>query len=144
MIPYLLDVNLLLNLAWIDLKSHSKATRWFLAAGKQSFATCPLTQTGFVRISSGPRILPKPAKIREAMEILRQLTEEQGHVFWPHETPLRESTAFCVDKLFGPGQLTDAYLLGLAIAKGGTLVTLDRGIQHLAGATYAKHVLVLP
>jgi toxin-antitoxin system PIN domain toxin len=143
LIPYLLDVNILLNLAWIDLKNHSKATRWFLAAGKNSFATCPMTQAGFVRISSSPRVLPKPATIREAMEILRQLTQEKGHVFWPLETPLRESTAFCVDRLFGPGQLTDAYLLGLAIARGGTLVTLDRGILHLAGPTYAKHVLVL-
>lgn len=144
MIPYLLDINILLNLAWIDLKNHSRATNWFLATGKHSFATCPMTQAGFVRLSSGPKLLPKPAKLREAMEILKQLTEQNGHDFWPHETPLRESTAFCVDRLFGPGQLTDAYLLGLTIAKGGTLVTLDRGILHLAGPKFAKHVLLLP
>ena len=59
------------------------------------------------------------------------------------DSPLREATDFCANKLSGPGQLTDAYLLGLAIAKGGTLVTLDRGILHLAGTAYAKHILLL-
>jgi hypothetical protein len=81
--------------------------------------------------------------MRDALEILTQLTQTAGHIFWPLDSSLREATAFCADKLFGPSQLTDAYLLGLTIAKGGTLVTLDRGIVQLAGATYAHHVLLL-
>jgi hypothetical protein len=81
--------------------------------------------------------------MRDALEILTQLTHATGHVFWPLDSSLPEATAFCADKLFGPSQLTDAYLLGLAIAKTGTLVTLDRGIVQLAGAAYANHVLLL-
>ena len=143
MTPYLLDVNVLLSLTWEDLESHSKVRRWFLSTGRRSYATCPLTQAGFVRISSSPRVLPKPASMRDALEILRQLTEAKGHIFWPLDLPLREATTFCAEKLFGPNQLTDAYLLGLAIAKGGTLVTLDRGIVQLASAALAGHVLLL-
>ena len=143
MTPYLLDVNVLLSLTWEDLENHSKVERWFLEDGQHSFATCPLTQAGFVRISSSPRVLPKPASMRDSMEILTQLTQAKGHIFWPLDCALQEATAFCADKLFGPSQLPDAYLLGLAIAKGGILVTLDRGITQLAGTTYAGHILLL-
>jgi toxin-antitoxin system PIN domain toxin len=140
---YLLDVNILLSLVWEDLEHHSKVRRWFLKTGRSSFVTCPLTQAGFVRISSSPRVLPKPASMRDALDLLSQLTERPEHVFWPLEIPLREATAFCADKLFGPAQLTDAYLLGFAIAEGGILVTLDRGIAQLAGPRFAGHVLTL-
>lgn len=143
MTPYLLDVNILLSLLWEDFEGHSKVKSWFLSEGQNSFATCALTQAGFVRISSSPRVLPKPASMRDALEILALLTQAKGHIFWPLDSPLREATTFCADKLFGPSQLTDAYLLGLAIAKGGTLVTLDRGISQLAGVTFADHVLLL-
>jgi toxin-antitoxin system PIN domain toxin len=140
---YLLDVNILLSLAWEDLENNSKVRRWFLETGQHSFATCPLVQAGFVRISASPRVLPKPASMRNALEVLTLLTQGTGHVFWPLDIPMREATVFCADKLFGPNQLTDAYLLGLAIAKDGILVTLDRGIIQLAGSSFAGHVLVL-
>jgi uncharacterized protein len=140
---YLLDVNILLSLAWEDLESHSKVLRWFVETGQHSFATCPLVQAGFVRISASPRVLPKPASMRAALDILTQITQGPGHVFWPLDIPMREATAFCADRLFGPNQLTDAYLLGLALAKDGTLVTLDRGIAQLAGAGFAGNLLVL-
>lgn len=143
MIPYLLDVNILLSLVWEEVEDHSKVRQWFLETGQHSFVTCPLTQAGFVRISSSPRVLPKPASMRVALEILTKLTQATGHSFWALDAPLTEATAFCADRLFGPGQLTDAYLLGLAIAKAGTLVTLDRGIVQLAGATHADRVLLL-
>lgn len=143
MTPYLLDVNVLLTLNWSDLQHYSKVKRWFVQTGQHSFATCSLTQAGFARISSSSRPLPNPATLPRALEILAELTQMPGHIFWLMDSPLREATAFCANKLSGPGQLTDAYLLGLAIAKGGTLVTLDRGILHLAGIAYAKHVLLL-
>ena len=143
MTPYLLDVNILLNLVWDDLQDHANVLRWFVATGQHSFATCSLTQAGFARISSSSRPLPNPATLPRALEILAELTQMRGHIFWPMDSPLREATAFCANKLSGPGQLTDAYLLGLAIARDGTLVTLDRGLVHLAGTAYAKHVLLL-
>ena len=143
MTPYLLDVNVLLSLNWSDLQDYNKVKSWFVSAGHRSFATCALTQAAFARLSSGPRVLPKPATLKGALNVLDLLIQSPGHVFWSMNPPLRQVTAFCANKLSGPGQLTDAYLLGLAIAEGGTLVTLDRGILHLAGTPYAKHVLLL-
>ena len=64
-------------------------------------------------------------------------------MFVPMDVSLREATTFCADKLFGPNQLTDAYLLGLAIRLDGILVTLDGGIPQLAGVKFARHVLLL-
>jgi predicted nucleic acid-binding protein len=81
--------------------------------------------------------------MRNALEVLTQITQAPGHVFWPLDIPMREATAFCADRLFGPNQLTDAYLLGMAIAKDRTLVTLDQGIAQLAGPSFAEHLLVL-
>jgi predicted nucleic acid-binding protein len=81
--------------------------------------------------------------MREAFEVLSRLTRAAGHEFWPIHSPLQEATAFCADRLFGPGQLTDAYLLSLAIEQSGILVTFDRGILQLAGPKYARYVHLL-
>ena len=64
-------------------------------------------------------------------------------MFWPLDLPVQDATLFCKDRLFGPGQLTDAYLLGLAISKDEVFVTLDRAVVQLAGQSLIKHVLLL-
>ncbi len=143
MTRYLLDVNILLNLVWKDLDHHALVKSWFASSGQHHFATCPITQAGFLRISSSPRVLPHPATMAEGFDLLSKLTQMTGHEFWPADLPLREATLYCSNKLFGPGQLTDAYLLGLAIGRSGVLVTLDRSIGQLAGTGFAQHVLVL-
>ncbi len=140
---YLLDVNVLLNIVWPDLEHHTKASSWFLSVGKESFATTPLTQAGFVRISCSPKVLPKPAAMDEAFELLTQFTQVRGHEFWPMEYGPRETTAFCANRLFGPNQLTDAYLLGQAIDHGEILATFDEGMALLAGPEYVGNVLLL-
>jgi toxin-antitoxin system PIN domain toxin len=140
---YLLDVNVLLKIVWPDLEHHFKARSWFLNVGKDSFATNPLTQAGFVRISCSPRVLPKPASMEESFELLTQFTQLSGHAFWPMQFGLRETTAFCASRLFGPNQLTDAYLLGQAIELGAVLATFDESVEQLAGPKYAGNVLQL-
>ncbi len=140
---YLFDVNILLGIVWEDQQAHPTVFRWFKETGQHCFATCGITQSGFVRISSSVRLSPNPVPIKAALDLLTKLTDVPGHAFWPVNIGIREATASFVDKLFGPLQLTDAYLLGLAIANDGTLVTRDRAIPQLAGKTFAKHVLLL-
>jgi len=71
------------------------------------------------------------------------LSQRPGHRFWPMDSTLTEAVQPFRERLFGHRQVTDAYLLGLAIKNKGRLVTLDRGIETLAGKDYRQHVTVL-
>jgi toxin-antitoxin system PIN domain toxin len=130
---YLLDINLLLALTDPMHIHHDVAHRWFAAAGAAAWATCPLTENGFVRIASHPRYPNRPGGVSATLAILRQLCTVHGHHFWPEDLSIRD--------LIGPGttithaHVTDIFLLGLAIHKGGKLATLD---QHLP-ATALQH-----
>jgi toxin-antitoxin system PIN domain toxin len=131
MSPYLLDVNVLIALAWPNHVHHGEALRWFETKTAKGFRTCPMTQAGFVRISSNASFVPNPPGPLAAMALLMRITELPGHGFWPDDLPLSEA--------FGPAPLlvthrhvTDGYLLALAAAHGGVLATLDRGIASLA------------
>lgn len=140
---YLLDVNILLALFWEDHQSHDLVLGWFKETGKHSFATCGITQSGFVRLSANPQYSNKAVSVPEGIEILSTITDLPGHTFWPVDIGIREATARFVRGLYGHRQVTDAYLLGLAIHHDGKLVTLDRGFHLLAGAASSEHVLQL-
>lgn len=129
--PYLLDTNVLLALAWPNHVHHRDTVEWFRARGSSGFATCPLTQTGFVRISSNPSFTAQAVTPAEAIDLLSRLTALPGHQFWPDDLPLADACP--IDRpLATHRQVTDAYLLALAGAHDGVLATLDRGIQPLA------------
>ena len=130
--PYLLDVNLLIALAWPSHVHHSIAQKWFARRHKSGFRTCPLTQTGFVRVSSNPKFTPDAVSPHEALTLLERVTTLPEHKFWPAELPLSDAIAN-LDPIVGHRQITDAYLLGLARSRRGILATLDRGILALAG-----------
>lgn len=127
----LLDVNLLLALAWPNHVHHALAHRWFRLIHVDGWATCPLTQSGFVRVSSNRLVLPKPATPRDAVLLLRELIELPGHAFWTDDVSIARSNAFPLDHLTGHRQVTDAHLLALATRHGGRLATLDRNIRAL-------------
>jgi toxin-antitoxin system PIN domain toxin len=139
----LLDVNVLIALQWKGDLAHSRVRRWFSDEGIHSFATCALTQAGFVRVLSNPTLTGVVVQIAEAEELLRTLTQLEGHRFWSIELGLLESVALFGGHLQGFRQITDAYLLGLAIQRNGTLVTLDKAIPHLAGQEHRKSVKLL-
>jgi uncharacterized protein len=129
--PYLLDVNVLIALAWPNHVHHGEALRWFEARAVKSFRTCPMTQAAFVRISSNPAFTPQAPPPQEAMALLAAVIALPGHDFWPDDLSLAEA--------LGAGtpaathrHVTDAYLLALATAHDGILATLDRGIRGLA------------
>ena len=132
--PYLLDVNLLIALAWPSHVHHREAQLWFARKRKSGFRTCPLTQTVFVRVSSNPRFTSDAVSPAEAVALLRQITSLPEHEFWPDDLSFEEALAR-VKQMSGHQQVTDAYLAGMATARGGILATLDRGAAALSRST---------
>ena len=128
--PYLLDTNILIALAWPNHVHHRAALDWFQAKAAGAFRTCPLTQTGFVRISSNPSFTPNAPGPREALQLLRRIENLPGHEFWPDD--INFSGASDNLPLVTHRQVTDGYLLALAAAHDGVLATLDRGIRALS------------
>ncbi len=109
----------------------------------QGWASCPLTQAGFTRIVSNPAFFAVTPDVDEALALLAGLTQSAGHQFWPDDLPITAAADLFGRRLVGHQQVTDAYLLALAVSKKGQLVTLDRSIATLAGPDHVAHVLVL-
>lgn len=123
---YLLDVNLLLALSDAMHVHHDPAHHWFSQIGHESWATCPFTENGFVRIASHPRYPNRPGDVASVLSLLRRFCDQQGHHFWPAQTTIRELLPG--DIVISHAHLTDIYLLGLAIHNQGKLATLDQRI----------------
>lgn len=121
---YLLDINILIALADPDHEHHGKAESFFLANYNRGWATCPITENGFVRIIGNSTYPKGPGGTDAACAILRQLCAHQGHRFWPDDLSLRSAINLPVSK-----HLTDHYLLSLAMHRQGKLVSLDRHIK---------------
>ena len=135
MTVYLLDVNLLLALSDPKHEHHEIAHRWFAAhcraeQSQHAWATCPITENGFVRVASHKRYPNRPGDTLAVLSILRRLCEAEGHRFWAEDVSLRDVLE--PEHAITPAQVTDLYLLGLAAHKGGKLATLDRRIAASA------------
>lgn len=128
---YLLDVNVLIALTWPTHVHHAAARRWFDAKASAGWATCPITQLGFVRVSANPKIIRDAVPPREAVAMLMLLTKLPGHQFWPDGISVTGKGPFATLSLVGHRQATDAYLLSLTQHAKGKLATLDRGIPEL-------------
>jgi uncharacterized protein len=138
------DVNVLVALAWPSHVHHRLAVQWFESSSAETWATCPLTQAGFIRVSSNPVIVEPAATPADALAVLRQLITLRRHKFWAdHLDFTQDDVPFRL--VMGHRQVTDAYLLGLAAAQEGTLVTLDRAIPQLLPATspLCRRILLL-
>jgi hypothetical protein len=129
----LLDVNALLALLWENHVFHSPMTRWFTTNQHRGWATCPITEQGFVRIVSNVAYMNPAPGVRSALDLLRKTTEaSMNHEFWADDLPLSALSASIRQRLQGHRQITNAYLLALAIQHRGKLVTFDRRILQLA------------
>jgi toxin-antitoxin system PIN domain toxin len=139
----LLDVNVLVALFDPDHVHHDLAHDWF-AEEAVGWATCPITEAGFVRIVSNPAYRPDPPRVVAARGLLRTFCTSTQHHFWPVTISLRDASLFSLDAAHGHRQVTDVYLLGLAVAMGGALATFDRTIP-LAAVTGAgpEHLTVI-
>ncbi len=141
----LLDVNVLVALAWPNHVHHQAAVQWFEASYRAGWATCPLTQSGFVRVSSNQRVVPDARTPAEAILVLRQLTELDGHEFLADDIALATTDVIDVSRILGHRQVTDAHLVALALRHNGRLVTFDRRIADVVPTGIdANVVLQLP
>lgn len=126
MTVYLLDINVLLALSDPMHLHHEPSHQWFAEKGQQAWATCPLTENGFVRIASHPKYPNRPGDVPFVHSILRQVCETLGHHFWADDLSILEILR--PDAIITHNQITDLYLLGLALHHGGKLATLDKRI----------------
>lgn len=139
----LLDINVLLALLDADHVDHRRAREWIEREIAHGWASCAITQNGFVRILSQPRY-PSPVSPAVAIDRLAHATTGGHHELWPCAISLLDDRVLDRARLHSARQVTDAYLLALAVAHGGRLVTFDRGvpISAVAGAEN-EHLVVL-
>jgi hypothetical protein len=140
---YLLDLNVLIALVDSGHQHYQKAQDWFISSGKDHVGLCPLTEAGFLRITTNPAYRPAPRTIEEAIAILQVLKGHPRFGFWEIKESWVDLTARFALRISGHRQVTDAYLLGLAIKAGGVLVTFDKSILYMAGAEFSQNVLVI-
>jgi toxin-antitoxin system PIN domain toxin len=123
---YLLDVNVLIALLDAAHVQHEAAHGWFAAVGHRAWATCPLTENGLLRIVGHPRYPNTPGTPAAVANLLRDLRALPGHAFWNDDLSLMEPRGVDTSKLLSHSQITDSYLLALAVAHQGQLASLDR------------------
>ena len=140
----LLDVNVLVALLDSAHAFSTQAYLWIDAQPRQ-IATCPIVENGVVRVMSSPGYSAThratPSRIAQALQaMVRQL----DHQFWPDDTSILDDRAFDVGRLHGHRQITDAYLLALAVRRRGGLATFDAAVPLSAvhGAT-KRHLTLL-
>jgi toxin-antitoxin system PIN domain toxin len=126
----LLDVNALVALAWDSHVHHLPIRRWFATHGSRGWATCPITESGFVRVSSNPKVLPAPIGVQTAREVLAAFRAVDGHHFFADDVSITDDD---VPRIVGHRQVTDAHLLTLARRRGVALVTFDAALAALGG-----------
>lgn len=139
----LLDINVLLALLDSDHVDHRRAHDWLDDEIEAGWASCAITENGFVRIVSQPRY-PSPVSPAQAIDLLTTACSSGHHEFWPCDLSLLDPQVVDGSRLHGPRQVTDAYLLALAMAHGGRFVTFDRSLSlsSVRGATEG-HLAVL-
>ena len=143
MMRALLDINVLLALLDADHVDHGAARSWLQREIASGWASCAITQNGFVRIVSQPRY-PSPVPPTEAIRRLEMATQAGQHEFWRCDLSVLDARWIDRTRVHGPRQVTDVYLLALAVAKGGRFITFDRAIP-LAAVVGAReeHLVVL-
>ena len=142
----LLDVNVLIALVDPEHASATRAHEWF-AAHQGGVATCPIVQNGVVRILSQPAYSKNAQhSVQSMVQLVRDFCAATDHQFWPDSLALIDEQVFDDSRLLGHQQITDAYLLSLAVANEGQLVTFDSAIAATAAVVRranAVHVIVL-
>lgn len=132
---YLLDVNLIVALIDPDHVHSNVAHNWWIETGRSGWASCPLTENGAIRILSNPNYSSTYKFTPEFLiGMLQAFAERYDHEFWPDDVSLRDENVFVPEMIFGPRQITDIYLLALAIKHDGCFVTFDTGISTSAVA----------
>lgn len=139
----LLDVNVPIALLDADHSLHAHATKWFAGHARSGWASCPITQNGCIRIMSHPSY-PNAFSVRAVIERLMQASASTFHEFWPDDVSLLDAKVADSARIHGPRQLTDVYLLALAVRHNGQFVTFDASVSVDAIRSAEKrHLLTL-
>jgi uncharacterized protein len=142
-VRFLLDVNVLVALAFPLHTSHQAAHAWFRRERDRLWATCPLTQAGFLRVASRALGGTRDA-VQQALGGLERDCRNPSHEYWPVDVDLRDLSESQRSRLIGHNQVADMQLLLLAHRRRGQLATFDAGIRNLvSGTRYANSLLVL-
>ncbi|HMJ92052.1 MAG TPA: TA system VapC family ribonuclease toxin [Candidatus Acidoferrum sp.] len=139
---YLFDVNVVLALFDPAHEHHSAAHAWY--RGEREWASCPLTENAVIRIASSASYPGSPGSPAVIASMLDRFRSDSQHIFWPDDITLLNQQLFPGLQAVGSRQLTDIYLLGLAVSKGGKLATLDRSIPASAVRDGAAALELIP
>jgi toxin-antitoxin system PIN domain toxin len=134
----LLDVNVLVPLFWRGHNDHNAAQQWFREHERKGWATCPLTQAAFVRLVSNPAFSTDAVPPVEAIALLEENLRLSSHEFWPDDLSFAEAAAYLRPDISGHKQITDVYLLGLAIHRQAKFATFDKPLASLLPANKRK------
>lgn len=140
--PYLLDVNVLIALAWPQHVHHLRSHAWFDAL-TDAWATTPFTEAGYLRLSMNAAVVGSSIRASEAIASLSAIRALPRHVFLIDDSSLARA-AIVTDRMSSYRQVTDAHLVNLAATTGAVLATLDRAIVELLAPDEQEHVFLLP
>ena len=138
----LLDVNVLIALLDSDHTSHGVAMSWFAAHAREGWASCPITQNGCIRIMSNANY-PNALPVQAVVQHLAAACEEDVHEFWSDGVSMLDPRAIDAARIHGPRQITDVYLLALAVQHEARFVSFDGKIPLAAVRKAKPHNLVV-
>ena len=138
------DVNVLIALAWPNHVHHDAARSWFATNRSAGWATCTMTEAGFVRVSCNRSAVKQEVTPLDAIVLLRRLRRRESHTFWTQDRSITMLPDAVLSRIQGYRQITDAVLLALAMQRGGQLATFDAGIKSLLPGNRQQSVYVIP
>ena len=139
----LLDVNALIAFLWPAHVEFHRINEWWRDQGQPDWATCPFTQSGFVRLLSNHSAFPAGLTPQEATRLLEQATKVNQHQFWQADLTIAQALQPFGLGIRGNKQITDAYLLSLTAKRQGRLVTFDAGILSMASQNSVQDRVLL-
>jgi toxin-antitoxin system PIN domain toxin len=139
----LLDINVLIAVLDVDHVHHARSRSWLRAHASHGWASCPITQNGCIRVMS-QAAYPNPVPPAAVIGHLAGAAGHPRHQFWPDDVSLLDASTVDAQRVHGPRQVTDLYLVALAVKHGGRLATFDGAIplSAIPGAS-KKHVVVI-
>ena len=140
----LLDINVLIALAWPNHVHHAAARAWFEERRQDGWATCTLTEAGFIRLSCNPAVVRHTVTPLDAIAVLEKLTGLASHLFWPLDRSIVQLPEAISARIQGYRQITDAVLLATAMRYDGQLATLDASLEGLVAESNRRFLCVIP
>lgn len=142
--PYLLDVNALFALLWPNHIHCNTVHKWFHSVTDRQWASCPTTQSGFIRLCTNAKATGAEVRVLDAVDTLNKNLAMPNHIMLTESSPTPDVIRPLQDQLTGYKQITDAYLFGLAIEHDAVFATLDQKIKAIATKDVRKHLEVIP